>query len=629
MTIETFELDQIAYIVPDESADSPLSDPSKPRLTNRHYEPETKQTIQVDPIDILSAIKSKTDGWPKCAAGELAVVDPSGQLKTIKKETAFFAWLHDYFEIEWATSNCITKNEFFEFCKSHADQYVDIADHPHFPPIDKVLYHHQQPVIKSETALDEFLDFFDPATDRDRELIKALLLTFFWGGKPGQRPAFLITTDDHNGKNQGRGYGKSALVEKCAELCGGMFRFSQEDSIEHIKTQILNQAKNNARPRVIAIDNIKTRRFSDADLESLITSKDVSGKVLYCGNGVVPNLHTFVFTINDANLSKDLAQRCMVIELGQSVHSPTWSEKVDDFIKNHKWSIIGEIGELLQSTGNPLQEEGTTRWGSWEYGVLSKVNNPSYVRTLIKNRQSKFDADASNSEEFLQEILEDLYITRSSSPQDVEIIQHNKMHELLVSFYGKGFYVGKNNVKKTIEGMGLPCLEQVVYKKGGRRYWLFRRDGQKLTPEQIEAESQKQHGWLNTIDLTESDNQDDESYDGEGEDLTLEEIEDESPNHHAWLNPIDLPDGDNQDDESYDGEGQNLTLEEIEAGSPNHVDWLTRYLTNSDNQDEEFYDWEGQDLTTEEIEAGSPNHHAWLNPIDLPDGDNQDDEFPD
>jgi len=368
-----------------------------------------------------------------------------------------------------------------------------------------------------------------------------------------------------------------------------MFRFSQQDSIEHIKTQILNQAKNNVRPRVIAIDNIKTRRFSSADLESLITSKDVSGKVLYCGNGVVPNLNTFVFTINGASLSKDLAQRSAVIKLGKSVFTQTWSDEVDEFIKNNTWSMIGEIGELLQSTGNPLQNEVIIRFGPWVYGVLSKVEDPLDVLNMIKKRQSQIDDDASNSDEFLQHILEDLNITRNSAPQDVEKIQHNKMHELLVSFYGKGYNVGKNIVKKTIEGMGLPCLKQVVA-EGRSRYWLFRRDGQKLTPEQIEAGSQNQHGWLNTIDLTESDN---------------------------------------QDDESYDGEGQNLTIEEIEAGSPNHVDWLTRYLTNSDNQDEEFYDWEGQDLTTEEIEAGSPNHHAWLNPIDLPDGDNQDDEFPD
>ena len=627
MTIETFELDQIAYFDPDESADSPLSDQLKPRLTNRRREQETNQVIQVYPIDILSAIKSKTDGWPKCAAGELAIMDPSGQLKTIKKETEFFAWLHDYFEIEWATTNCITKNEFFEFCKSHADQYVDIADHPHFPPIDKVLYHHQQPVIKSGTALDKFLDFFDPATDRDRELIKALLLTFFWGGKPGQRPAFIITTNDDNGKDQGRGYGKTALLEKCSALCGGMLSFSKDETIENVKKRILNQANKTARPRVIAFDNVKTRRFSDADLESLITSKDVSGQVLYSGNGVVPNLHTIVITINGANLSKDLAQRCMVIELGQSVHSPTWSEKVEDFIKNHKWSIIGKIGELLQSTGNPLQEEGTTRWGSWEYGVLSKVNNPSDVRKLIKNRQSKIDDDASNSEEFIQEILDHLKhicYHQNRNIKAVEIIQQDSMVEILKGFLGK--HIASNIVAKTISSMGLPCLKQVV-EKGRSRYWIFRLDGQKLTPEQLEAGSQSHHDWP-TIDLTDIDNLDG-SYNGVGQELTLEEIEDESPNHHDWLNTIDLTESDNQDDESYDGEGQNLTLEEIEAGSPNHVDWLTRYLTNSDNQDEGFYDWEGQDLTTEEIEAGSPNHHAWLNPIDLPDGDNQDDEFPD
>ena len=589
MTIETIELDQIAYIVPDESADSPLSDPSKPRLTNRHYEHETKQVNPVDPKMILSAIEDQTGGWPKCAGGELAVVDPSGQLKIIKKETEFFAWLHDYFEIDWATSHCITKNEFFEFCKNHADRYVDFADYPHFPPIDKVLYHHQQPVIESGTALNEFLDFFVPATANDRELIKALILTFFWGGKPGQRPAFIITTNDDNGKDQGRGYGKTALLEKCAALCGGMLSFSKDETIENVKKRILNQANKTARPRVIAFDNVKTRRFSDADLESLITSKDVSGQVLYSGNGVVPNLHTFVFTINGASLSKDLAQRSAVIKLGKSVFTQTWSEEVDEFIKNNTWSMIGEIGELLQSTGNPLQNEVIIRFGPWVYGVLSKVENPLAVLNMIKKRQSQIDDDASNSDEFLQHILEDLSFTLRSPEQTVEKIQHNKMHELLVSFYGKGYNVGKNIVKKTIESMGLPCLKQVVA-EGRPRYWLFRRDGQKLTPEQIEAGSQNQHGWLNTSDLTESDNQDDESYDGESEDLTLEEIEDESPNHHDWLTS-DSPDDDNLENEFYYVDGLYLTLEEFEAACQNpHYSLTPIELTAGDNQDDEFPD---------------------------------------
>ena len=368
-----------------------------------------------------------------------------------------------------------------------------------------------------------------------------------------------------------------------------MLSFSKDETIENVKKRILNQANKTARPRVIAFDNVKTRRFSDADLESLITSKDVSGQVLYSGNGVVPNLHTFVFTINGASLSKDLAQRSAVIKLGKSVFTQTWSEEVDEFIKNNTWSMIGEIGELLQSTGNPLQNEVIIRFGPWVYGVLSKVENPIDVLNMIKKRQSQIDDDASNSEEFLQHILEDLSITLRSPEQTVEKIQHDKMHELLVSFYGKGYYVGKNNVKKTIEGMGLPCLKQVVA-EGRRRYWLFRRDGQKLTPEQIEAGSQNQHGWLNTIDLTESDNQDDESYDGEGQDLTLEEIEDESPNHH---------------------------------------DWLTSGLPDDDNLENEFYYVDGQFLTLEEFEAECQNPHDSLTPIDLPDGDNQDDEFPD
>jgi len=55
---------------------------------------------------------------------------------------------------------------------------------------------------------------------------------------------------------------------------------------------------------------------------------------------------------------------------------------------------------------------------------------------------------------------------------------------LLREFSGKP--IGKNVVTKNIEAMGLKCLRQVS-QTGKARVWLFRTDGQALTPEQISA----------------------------------------------------------------------------------------------------------------------------------------------
>lgn len=469
---------------PDESIAQLANEPSKPRLVNGIHVKGEKRVTPRDPSLILEGIQNQTGGWPKCVAGELVIKSFQNKLEIKKNEAELFAWLHQPFGIDWLGSPAISKREFFEYCRDNADKFSDATHYPHFPPFEDVLYEHEEPVHEYGQALAGFLDFFSPATPHDRELIKAFALSLFWGGPPGARPGFLITTND-NTSNQGRGWGKTTLLELCSELCGGTISASKSESIEALKKRILSQANHEPRPRVIAIDNVKTRRFSSADLEALITSRQISGHIMYRGNGAVPNHHTVGITINGASLSKDLAQRCVVIKVAKPSHTQSWQKDIEEFIKNKRWSIIGDIGELLASNGFDLPNEGSTRWAYWESAVLSKVNNPVQVRELIKSRQGQLDDDDANGVEFVKHLQENFHRFKvGASP--IAKIPHKAMHELLEEFLGEK--LGKNVVTKKISALGLPCLHQVA-KPGKLRVWLFRKDGQELTPTQIESES--------------------------------------------------------------------------------------------------------------------------------------------
>lgn len=482
------ELEFIQSVEPDGQHTIPDHQSGKLRLTNASRDAGSRSITPLDPREILNEITKHTQGWPVSVAGELIVLTSQRTLQSKKTETQYFAWLYEHFEVEWQSSPAISKAEFFEFCRSNSDQYTDATGFPHYPCVDGVLY--QYPSIDEETGgfLDSFINFFSPATESDRELIKAFILTLFWGGPPGSRPAFLITSAGMS-IDQGRGFGKTTLLELCGELCGGLLRISQVENVESIRKRIINQADGKPRPRVIAIDNVKTRRFSWADLESMITARQISGQALYRGNGTVDNLHTFALTVNGPSLSKDLAQRVIVLELAKPEFSASWYTDVLDYIEQYRWQIIGDIGECLSAEVHPLPSEGVTRFGTWESEVLCKVNNASEVRELIKQRQKEHDDDDASKAEFGQFLFEQLSNTFHNSVVTEVVpglfrIPHNRMHTLYTE-YSAEKVVGKNAFKKRVEQLGLLSL-RCISDPGKARYWLFRMDQQPLTDSQVQ-----------------------------------------------------------------------------------------------------------------------------------------------
>ena len=94
---------------------------------------------------------------------------------------------------------------------------------------------------------------------------------------------------------------------------------------------------------------MKTHRFSWADLEGLITASEISGKALYKGEGRRPNLLTWYVTLNGASLSKDMAQRMMIIRVKRPVYDKDWEDETRLFIQQYKCEIIADAMKILKS----------------------------------------------------------------------------------------------------------------------------------------------------------------------------------------------------------------------------------------------------------------------------------------
>lgn len=335
--------------IPEPLEDSESALASLPILSNFELlEGEKKTTRRGLPLsEICNELYQRTGDWPKRVDKTLFVPGLDGKPRFLEKVPQLFSWLDAQLFIDWANgSDMITPDRLFAHLEETAERFDAVEQYPHWPPLPDTYY--MLPTLPKSNGeyLREFVDFFSPQTATDRELLQAFVMSLPWGGTPGSRPAWLFTAakDDSQG---GRGVGKSKCIELCAELVGGMLEISPNEDIVAIKKRLLSPAARTI--RLARIDNIKTYRFSWADLEGLITSPIISGHRMYKGEGRRPNTLTWALTLNGASLSKDMAKRVIVVELKRPNYSSNWEENVRQFIADYRWHILSDIQVLLES----------------------------------------------------------------------------------------------------------------------------------------------------------------------------------------------------------------------------------------------------------------------------------------
>lgn len=344
------------------------------------------------------SLSALTGNWPKTIGKIPFVEDRDSAPLWIEKPDALFAWIARFLKegqinrLRWgAGPNLVTQGQFFAFAQQNAENFDALERLPHHPPMPKTYYLHSPVEGGDGKALDWLLGRFCPSQKSngvDRDLVLAFILSVFWGGPCGQRPAWLFTGEEGD-SHAGRGVGKTTLAGIIAYLVGGAIHLSPGDPADMIMTRLLSPAA--LGKRIAIIDNIKTLRFSWAELESLVTADVISGRQLYTGEGRRPNSLTWVLTLNGASLSRDMAQRSIVIKLARPEHSSDWETETKAFIDSHRMAIAGDILAILRRPAPKLDRHG--RWGLWESQVLARVGDPGECQKVIEERQKECDDD--------------------------------------------------------------------------------------------------------------------------------------------------------------------------------------------------------------------------------------------
>lgn len=378
-------LEKIEFKAPDK----PQSDPVANFTIEAGLSGED-ETVPLPMALVIGRILQKTDGWPRRVGQSLFVHDESG-IHWLESAPAFFGWLAARVGVvEWRKmSGCVTKEEVFHELRRTAQSYGAVESLPHFPPLAGHYYACGEIEAGDGRSLDRLVNFFTPATPQDRMLILAMFVTPFWGGRPGSRPAFLVTSDD------GRGVGKSIITDFVAQLAGGSIDLETQEESARMRTRFLSPE--GLKRRVARLDNVKTMRFSWAELESIITASYISGHRLHQGEAGRPNIFTWLITLNGASLSTDMAQRVVTVKLGKPPgRIGAWKEDVSSFIENYRSEIIGDIKSFFAMDPEPVTDHN--RWAAWEDEVLGRLVNPMEIKDKIKNRSESSDVEAEEIE---------------------------------------------------------------------------------------------------------------------------------------------------------------------------------------------------------------------------------------
>jgi hypothetical protein len=372
-----------------------------------------------------------TTEWPK-RVGQLLFARADDTPLYFEKPQNLFAWINPQFTerqnaVTWRNgANMIPKTEFFAYLQQGAENFDAVEAYPHWPELPGHYYCHP-PIAKGDgRALTDLVSRFCPETEEDGSLITGLFLSLFTGLPPGQRPGWLVTASEDD-PHAGRGVGKSTLIEMGGRLVGGVVSYSPTDDVADFKKRLLSPEARNK--RAVLIDNIKSLKFSHAELEALITCDIVSGRQMYVGEGRRPNTFLWGLTINAAALSKDLAQRCVILKLKRPAYTGDWEGDITKFIEKHRWTIIADCIAMLRSCGVNLQRH--SRWGLWEEAVLAKLPNPSRLQEVILERQDAIDEDQSELDLVRDAIIEALRQQSVTATKGAYFISSAKLAEIV------------------------------------------------------------------------------------------------------------------------------------------------------------------------------------------------------
>ena len=455
----------------------------RPRLSNESND------VSLDLSQIHEHLAALTGGRLKSVAGALCYPrtdEKTGRDKPeyLRDAPSLFAWIDGYAHVDWCKKRgCYTKEEFLRHLEDKCPRYAWATDLPHCPPLTDIFYTSEPPAPAATGRLDAFVALFDLCEEADRALVKAFVMTPFWGGPPGKRPLFVFAAPaDGADPDAGRGAGKSTAAQAVAKVAGGALSLRRTSDADRVLSDLVSPAGLAA--RVVLLDNVKSLKLSSEFLESLITADAVDGHRLYAGHAQRPNVLTYVLTANEPMLSKDLATRSVPVFVKQAKKSPEWDAKLHALLNDAHFleELYADIlWHFQQPTrgGDADEAEGGfayDRWALWWHEVASRVcQNDDEFRTLlaaVQTRRGVLDGDVSEAEAIEEALASVMIASNINDPELFAVFFPTRvLRAILADVFGRN--ASTVEVGRRLKAMQLPKLRYTKVGPPGNQhgYW--------------------------------------------------------------------------------------------------------------------------------------------------------------
>lgn len=331
------------------------------------------QEVPIPVNDLVADIHARFLNFPRLLGDE--------QLFDHDLDTGRIAWIATPSDLEaWIgskskntvhiarVSGAVSLATLLSALRDHAVRYDAVAHAPWWPARPGVYLADRDAYAPSEghVALDGLLDFFSPADDASRILLRTLVATPLWFVHKVQRPCWVVDSAD------GPGAGKTTLVDLVAHLYRCIPIKTSQYQLRHdydeLQKNILSASGRLS--RILLVDNV-SGDFDEPRFAALVTEPDFSGRPAYGrGQETRANDISCFITVNNAQLSREIADRAYTVILRHPEGGPSlWKERVLGYIDSHRPAILGDIMDILSNPPAfelPLQ----TRMPEFEKRVL-------------------------------------------------------------------------------------------------------------------------------------------------------------------------------------------------------------------------------------------------------------------
>ncbi len=384
--------------------DDPVALAKKANLTSLMNYTGDKNPVCV--LDIVADVRTRCLKFPRRIGDilfdhertEKDSNENTGRIRFLPKTSSLVAWIGEKtgHPVRWARQGegMVNQEQLYESLLANTERYEGIYSTPTFPRRDDVYYTHG-PLPAPSGKFEGLVNFFRPATEEDRILLRVLLAApmFF---RPGiDRPLWII--DSTTGPRSG----KSTLAHLLSYLHGNTIGGQQPIMVqpealrnngEEITKRVISAG--GREKKILLIDNV-TGRFTCPELAAMITAPAISGRAPYGrGEETRPNDLTYMITANTAQIDTDLATRAFWVILEKPSDDAGWKGAVMDYIDEHRMDILSELCQILKA-GPQFELEMslmTTRFPKFEYDVLVTIagtmeNYSKAIKYIIERGQ--------------------------------------------------------------------------------------------------------------------------------------------------------------------------------------------------------------------------------------------------